>query len=180
MRLLTTLLIFALAAVPTPATSQPRTDPLAQVASLAGDWVGVGEGEPGISSATRHGERVHEGNYIRIEGRSVYPKQDANKKGEIHTQTDWWSYDRARKRLVLRQFDNLGFVSTYVEDPAASRPGHLVLLSENLENVPTGWRARYTYDFKSDGEYEERFELDPTGKGFQIYTFNRFLKLPTD
>ena len=56
----------------------------------------------------------------------------------MHTQADWWSYDRARKLLVLRQFNNLGFVSTYVQYREASQPGHLVMVSENLENVPAG------------------------------------------
>jgi len=42
--------------------------------------------------------------------------------------------------------------------------------------VPAGWKARYTYDFLGPDEYQERFELDPDGKGFQPYTFNRFLR----
>jgi hypothetical protein len=155
---------------------ESKGDPLAAVSALAGDWTGVGEGDPGTSAAWRHGERLHDGQYIRVEGRSVYPRQEKNKTGEVHTQTDNWSYDKARHRLILRQFDNLGFVSTYVEEPAASRPGHLVLTSESIENVPAGWKARYTYDFLGPDEYQERFELDPDGKGFQPYTFNRFLR----
>lgn len=151
-------------------------DPLAAVAPLLGDWTGVGEGEPGTSAATRHTERVHDGHFIRVEGRSVYPKQEKNKTGEVHTSTDVWSYDGARKLIVMRQFDSLGFVSTYVQDKAASRDGHIVLVSEHLENVPAGWRARYTYDFVSPDEYREHFELDPGGKGFRTYVLGRYLK----
>lgn len=84
------------------------------------------------------------------------------------TEDDCWA--------VLRQFGNLGFVSTYVQDKAASRPRHLVLVSEHLKNVPSGWKARYTYDFVSDVEYRERFELD-AGTGLATYTFNRFLRV---
>jgi hypothetical protein len=155
---------------------QPRPDRLAPVAALVGDWTGVGEGQPGTSAATRHTERVHGGRFIRVEGRSVYPKQEKNKSGETHTSTDLWSYDQARKALVLRQFDSLGFVSTYVQDVAASRDGHVVLVSEHLENVPAGWKARYTYDFPAPDEYRELFELDPTGKGFETYVSGRYLR----
>lgn len=169
--------VLAMLAAPLRA-QETKEDPLAVVSMLAGHWVGVGEGEPGLSAAVRHAEHAHGGRYLRIEGRSVYPKQDKNKRGEVHTQTDYWSYDRGRKLLKLRQFDNLGFISTYVEDKAASRPGHLVLVSEQLENVPTGWKARYTYEFVSADEYRERFELDG-GKGLQLYTFNRFLRVQT-
>lgn len=158
---------------------QTRTDGLAPVAQLVGDWTGVGEGQPGTSAATRHAVRVHDGRYIRIEGRSVYPKQEKNKSGEVHTSTDVWSYDRARKLIVLRQFDNLGFVSTYVQDVAASRDGHVVLVSEHIENVPTGWKARYTYDFVSAEDYREHFELDPDGKGFRTYVLGRYLRNKT-
>lgn len=150
--------------------AQPAgTDALAPLAPLIGDWTGVGEGEPGISAATRHAERVQDGHYIRIEGRSAYPKLEKNKAGEVHGSTDFWSYDKARKLIILRQFDNLGFVSTYVQDKAASRDGHIVLVSEHLENVPAGWKARYTYDFVGRDEYREHFELDPDGKGFRTY-----------
>ena len=172
----TLALFLALSLTPPGQAQAPKADPLAAVAPLVGDWTGVGEGEPGTSAAARHTERVHEGHFIRVEGRSVYPKQEKNKTGEAHTSTDLWSFDQARKLLVLRQFDSLGFVSTYVQDKAASRDGHVVLVSESLENVPAGWRARYTYDFIARDEYREHFELDPNGKGFQTYVSGRYLR----
>ena len=177
MKHLLTIAMVILAALAAPVIArEAEEDPLASVSQLAGDWAGIGEGEPGQSTASRHGERVHDRRFVRVEGRSVYPIQDKSPKGEIHTQTDYWSYDRSRKLIVLRQFDNLGFVSTYVQDKTSSRPGHLVLVSEQLENVPSAWKARYAYDFVSADEYNERFELN-AGKGFQLYTFNRFHRI---
>lgn len=79
---------------------------------------------------------------------------------------DFWSFDTARNLLILRQFDSLGFVSTYVQDKAASRGGHIVVVSESLENVPKGWKSRHTFDFVGADEYREHFELDPDGKRF--------------
>jgi hypothetical protein len=160
-----------------PAAAQGQTpDPLAPVAGLVGDWTGVGEGAPGASAATRHVTRIQDGRFIMLEGRSVYPKQEKNKAGEVHTSFDIWSYDKARKRIVLRQFDNLGFVSTYVQDPAAGADRRIVLTSEHLENAPAGWKGRYTYEFIGADEYREHFELDPDGKGLKTYVLGRYLR----
>ncbi len=144
---------------------------------LAGDWRGVGEGDPGTSASERHAEVFLNGRFLRMDGRSVYPRQERNLKGEIHRQLDVWSYDAARDALVLRQFDNLGFVATYVLDKTASTNERLVLIGEHLENIPQGWRARYTYTFKPPDEYHEMLELDPNGKGFKPYVLNRFLRV---
>jgi hypothetical protein len=115
--------------------------------------------------------------FVRVEGSSVYPKQERNPKGEIHVQTDMWGFDRARKLFTLRQFDTLGFASTYVLDKDASSNTRWVLVAEQLENVPKGWRARYIYTLSSATEYEETLELDSDGKGFKPYVTNRFKKV---
>lgn len=154
-------------------------DGLAEVRWLIGDWAGKGEGDPGTSTSERHTETILDDHYLRVDGRSVYPKQERNPKGEIHAQIDMWSYDRARRTIVVRQFDTLGFVTTYVLDKAASTTDRWVLNAEYLENLPQGLRARYMYTRKSPTEYEETLSLDPDGKGFKPYVTNRFLKTPS-
>lgn len=169
--------VIVLVVAATPAVArETKSDPLAVVAPLVGDWTGVGEGQPGTSASERHGSRVHDDKYVMVEGRSVYPKQEKNKSGEIHTSVEFWSYDRARNLLVLRQFDNLGFVSTYLQDRSAGKHGALVMVSEHLENVPAGWTARYTYEFPGGNEYRELFELNRNGEGFKPYVSGRFLR----
>lgn len=170
-----TLTILALLIAAPAAGQTPRVDPLAPISPLMGDWTGVGEGPPGTSAATRRVTRVQAGHFIMVEGRSVYPKQERNKSGEVHTSVDFWSYDTGRKILILRQFDSLGFVSTYAQDKPASTDGRIVMVSEHLENVPAGWRARYTYEFAGLDEYREHFELD-AGKGYQPYVDGRYLR----
>jgi hypothetical protein len=160
----------------TPA-AQPDADGLAELRWLVGEWRGVGMGEPGTSGSERHVDNFLEGKYIRARGKSVYPRQEKNPKGEIHEELDLWSYDRARSAIVLRQFDTLGFVGTYVIDKAASQPDRWVLVAESLENVPKGWKARYILTRKAPDEYHEQLELDPDGKGFNPYVTSRFLKM---
>lgn len=150
-------------------------DRLAAISWILGGWAGVGEGRPGASASTRHATRVQNGHFVKVEGRSVYPKQERNDAGEVHSSIDLWSFDRRRNLLVMRQFDSLGFVSTYVQDRAASTAGRLVLVSEHLENVPAGWKTRYTYTYRAPNEYHELFELD-MGKGLELYVSGRYLR----
>jgi len=149
---------------------------LSRLSWLIGDWAGEGKGEPGSSNSERHATLVLEGRFLRVEGRSLYARQPANPKGELHVQTDMWGYDRERKALTLRQFDSLGFASMYVLDNTASSSTRWVLNAEQLENVPKGWRARYVYSLISATVYEETLELDTDGKGFKPYVSNRFMK----
>ena len=144
---------------------------------LAGDWRGVGEGEPGTSASERHIEPVLGGRFLRADGRSVYPRQERNPNGEIHTQMDVWSYDAARDAIVLREFDDLGFAATYVMDTESSTEDRLVLIGEHLENVPQGWRARYAFAFVPPDEFHETLELDADGQGFTPYVTNRYLRI---
>jgi hypothetical protein len=175
MRWILSLVVLLLTAVAQGA--DPAADGLAELRWLVGEWRGVGQGDPGTSGSERHTDSYLDGQYLRSQGRSVYPKQEKNPNGEVHAQLDLWSYDKARASIVLRQFDTLGFVGTYVLDQAASGPGRWVLVAESLENVPQGWKARYVFTRKSDDEYHEMLELDPDGKGFQPYVTNRFLRV---
>lgn len=174
-RIILAILVLALAPAPA-AARDAAADRLAAISWLVGDWAGVGEGHGGVSAGTRRAVRVQNGHFIKVEGRSVYPKQDKNGSGEIHGSIDIWSYDRKRGLLIMRQFDSLGFASTFAQDRAASTAGRLVLVSEHIENVPPGWKTRYTYTYRAPDEYHELFELD-TGKGLEPYVSSRFLRI---
>jgi hypothetical protein len=176
MKLVLSLVLLMFCASVDASADDTKTDPLSAVAWIVGDWSGLGEGEPGVSASARHVQRTHGSQFIVVEGRSVYPKQEKNKLGEVHTSTDIWSFDKARGLLVMRQFDSLGFASTYVQDTTASTEGQIVLSSEQLENVPKGWSARYTYTYIAPDEYRELFELNTGKKGFQTYVAGKFLR----
>jgi hypothetical protein len=171
------LLVVTLSLAAIATAAQPPADGLAELRWLVGEWRGVGEGDPGTSGSERHIDAFLDGKFLHAHGRSVYPKQEKNPKGEVHEQLDVWSFDRARALIVLRQFDTLGFVGTYVLDKSASAADRWVLVAESLENVPKGWKARYILTRKANDEYHEVLELDPDGKGFKPYVTNRFLRL---
>jgi hypothetical protein len=49
-------------------------------------------------------ERVLGSRFIQVRNRSTYPPQEKNPKGETHEDIGLFSFDSARKRIVLRQF----------------------------------------------------------------------------
>lgn len=117
-------------------------------------------------------ERVLGDRYIRGRNASTYPPQEKNPKGERHQDEGWFSFDRTRQRIVLRQFHTEGFVNQYVQDAAA-----LVFTSEAIENIPPGFRARESYTFHGPDELEEVFEIAEPGQPFAVYSRTRLTRV---
>jgi len=155
------------------AEQPPSEDPFRDVAFLLGTWEGTSDGQPGTATVDRRYERVLNGRFIRIENTSTYQPQPKNPKGEVHQDVGFMSFDRARKRLILRQFHVEGFVNQYVQ-----QPGTLVFVSEAIENIPPGFRARETYVSNGPNAFEETFELAEPGKDWEVYSRATFRRAP--
>jgi hypothetical protein len=165
------LVLAASAGWGTPAAAQPVIpDAFQPIAGLIGRWSGTTEGQPGTGTVERDYELALGGRFIRVRNRSTYPPQEKNPKGEIHQDEGFFSFDRARKRLVLRQFHLEGFVNQYVQDEAPA-DATIAFTSEAIENIPSGYRARERYILRGD-ELEEIFELAEPGKPFTVYSRN--------
>lgn len=169
-----TLLYASLILVQQPAAQRP--DQWARVRFLLGSWEGTQEGRPGTGTNRRQYRLVLRDQFIEVRNTSTYPPQEKNPKGETHDDAGYISYDRGRKRLVLRQFHVEGFVNQYVEGPESS--GRLVFVSEAIENIPAGWRARETYIVHGPDEFEEIFELAEPDKPFELYSRARLKRVP--
>jgi hypothetical protein len=52
----------------------------------------------------------------------------------------------------------------------------IVFVTESIENIPAGWRAKETYQILGPDEFVETFELAVSGKEFELYTENRFTR----
>jgi hypothetical protein len=141
---------------------------------FVGAWKGTAHGQPGNGKVERKYEFILNGKYLSEISKSIYLPQEKNPKGEVHEQRSLFSYDRIRKQVVLRQFHVEGFVNQYLLDGATSNSKTLVFVSESIENIPAGWRARETYHFLSHEEFIEVFELAAPGKEFEVYSENRF------
>lgn len=147
-------------------------DPWKPLQIFVGEWQTSSSGEPGNGTGERS-YRFTLGNKF-LEGRNtaVYPPQEKNPKGEKHEDVGLFSYDRNRKKLVLRQFHVEGFINQYVQQESAD-PKKIVFETEAIENIPAGWRARETYTIANENEILERFELAEPGKNFALYSETR-------
>jgi hypothetical protein len=105
------------------------------IQTVSSGWEGTSEGQPGKATVRREYTRVLNSRFVRVHNRSEYPPQDTNPKGEIHEDEGFISFDRARKRLVFRQFHVEGFVNQYLED-ADTSPSTVMFTTETIENIP--------------------------------------------
>lgn len=174
------MLISLLLILVLPAVSFTQTDKSPDVWKplnfFVGSWEGTGKGQPGNSKIEREYQYVLNGKFLQARNKSVYPAQKANPKGELHEDWGLFSYDRTRALLVLRQFHVEGFVTHYASDREPSDGKTLRFISESIENIGAGWRARETYRIVNSNEFIETFELAAPGKEFEVYTESHFTR----
>lgn len=157
--------------------AEATEDPWAPVRRLIGSWQGVSTGQAGDGIVSREYALVMNDRYIQEVNISRYPPQAKNKAGEVHEHRGFISYDKSLKRLKLRQFHIEGFVNTYRQADPVPEGGPLVFESESFENFSNSWKARETYDFVSDDEFLETFELAPPSKPFEVYSKTRLKRV---
>lgn len=78
------------------------------------------------------------------------------------------SYDQIRKKYVLRQFSAPGFITQYVLDSLPADGKTFVFVSESMENIPPGWKARSTFKILNQKEFHQTFELAAPGKNYEL------------
>lgn len=160
--------------IPTIHFAQEKEDVWTRLKFLEGTWQGTGDGEPGISKIERQYESVLGDKFLHVKNRSFYEPQVKNPGGEVHEDIGFFSHDKTRKLFVLRQFHVEGFVNQYVLDTLHSNGTMLVFVSEVIENIPAGWRARETYELLNANEFTEKFELARPGNEFKTYSQAHF------
>lgn len=168
----TPVLCLLLQAAAPPAPAAP-VDPWAPVRFLVGEWRGESDGEPGQGTVQRSYRFVLQGRFLHEQSVSTYPPQTKNAKGEVHEHWSFFSRDRGRHAIVLRQFHQEGFVNQYLMSPSSSKD-RVVFESEALENAPPGWKARETYEIVSRDEFVETFEIATDGTAYEVYSKARF------
>ena len=137
---------------------------------LIGRWTGEAEGKPGKGKYERSYEWVLNKKYMEVKNKSVYMPTTNNPKGEVHEDRGFISYDKSRKTFVFRQFHIEGFVNHYKLESTSFDGSNLVFVTEAIENIPAGYRAKETYQIVNENEFIEIFELAEPGKEFEIYS----------
>jgi hypothetical protein len=148
----------------------PAADVLGPLRFFVGEWTGTSSGRPGNGSVRRTYELTLNDRVLQVENRVVYPPQEKNPKGEQHDDLGLITFDRGRGRFIYRQAHVEGFVNTYVAEPVTPGDKQVVFVTESIENIPAGWRARETYLVTGPDSFVERFELADPGKDFELYS----------
>ena len=81
-----------------------------------------------------------------------------------------YSYDRALKKVVLRQFHGEGFVNERTLDSVSADGKSLEFTTVRIENIAPGWRAKESFRVLSPDEFVETFSLAAPGKDFAVYS----------
>ena len=153
-----------------------KPDRFAPLRLFAGTWRGDQAGQPGRGTAERTYQLILNDRFLQETNTSAYAPQEKNTNGEVHHHMSMISYDTARKLFVFRQFHTEGFVNTYVQQPSVDE-NTIVFVSEAIENIPAGYRARETYTIVSHDEFTERFDIAEPGKDFELYSEARFKRV---
>jgi len=137
---------------------------------MIGTWSGTSEGQPGKGKYERSYQIVLNKKFIEVKNKSTYPPSKDNPKGEVHEDRGFISYDRGRKTFVLRQFHIEGFVNQFKIESISPDGKTIIFISESIENIPQGFRAKESYQIISEDEFIETFELAEPGKDFEVYS----------
>lgn len=151
-----------------------KADPWQPVRGLLGSWEGDVRGEPGAGRSEREYRLTLNDRFIQVNGTSTYPPQEKNPKGEVHEDVGFISYDKAARKLVMRQFHIEGFVNHSVLDRISEDGRTIVFVTVAIENIPAGWRGRESYQIVSENEFVETFALAQPGQEFTTYSETRF------
>ncbi|HOX82793.1 MAG TPA: hypothetical protein PLJ60_10375 [Chryseolinea sp.] len=138
--------------------------------NMIGKWTGISEGQPGKGKYERTYEVLLNKKFIEVKNKSTYPPSKENPKGEVHEDHGFISYDKGRKTFVLRQFHIEGFVNQFKIEFISPDSKTIVFISESIENIPAGFRAKESYRTISENEFVETFELAEPGKDFELYS----------
>lgn len=161
-----------------PPSPGKKSDPWQPMRVLLGSWEGDAQGEPGSGKSVREYRFTLNDRFIRVTGKSTYPPQEKNPKGEVHEDLGFISYDKSAQKLVMRQLHVEGFVNHYVLESISEDGRTIAFVTVAIENVPNGWRGRETYQIVSDAEFVETFALAQPGKDFITYSETRFRRKP--
>lgn len=137
---------------------------------MIGTWTGTSEGQPGSGKYERSYQFALNKKFIEVRNKSSYPPSKSHPDGEVHEDRGFISYDRGRKTFVLRQFHVEGFVNQFKTESISPDGKTIVFITESIENIPTGYRARETYKIVNQNEFTETFELSEPGKEFEVYS----------
>lgn len=162
--LLTTVLV---ACTGSAVGQEAQTEAWEALRYFLGTWKGEETGSAGEGIGERCYATMMENNYIVAANTSTFEPQEANPEGEVHEDWAFFSYDKIRGKVVLREFHSEGFVNRYLLEEWDPEERRFVFESESIENLSAGWRARVTLTIHGENSFSETFELAAPGREYE-------------
>ena len=150
--------------------TESTEDVWAALKFFVGQWEGQGEGRSGTSHGRQEWQLVLGGKFLQVKNEARFDPQEKSPKGEVHEDWGFISYDRTRRAYVFRQFHIEGFVNQYVCPGPEADGKTFIFLSEAIENIPPGFKARLTYRILDESNFEQTFDLAPPGQELACYS----------
>lgn len=76
----------------------------------------------------------------------------------------------------MREFHVEGYVNHYILEPLVDDSQSFVFVTESIENISTGWRARTTLEVISQDSFRETFDLAGPDQEWACYITNEFVR----
>ena len=149
---------------------QEREDMWASFKFLEGKWI---DEKPGVSKVTQMYEFIFSKKYLQMRTKAVFEPTEKSPKGEVHEDLGIFSYDQARKTFVFRQFHIEGFVIQYILEKRDERTNEWTFISEQIENAPSGTKAKEVFKFINEHEIEQSFYVAWPDKDYVCYALNK-------
>jgi len=145
-----------------------------QLDFVLGSWTGTGSGFGNSTSKIESEFKlIMDGKYLEVKNNSKFEPTENNPSGENHIDWGIISYDKSRKKIVYRQFNNEGYVNQYVLNDSLSNDTILVFETEKIENFVEGGKARITIKKISQNEIETIFDVSFPGREFTCFGTNK-------
>jgi THAP4-like, heme-binding beta-barrel domain len=151
------------------AQTAPKNDLWKPLRLLVGVWEGTGKSGSGDSIVEREYKFMLNDRFLQAAQRSNYAAKARNPKEAVHEDVGFFSYDKARKQFVFRQFNSEGFIIQFLVSSISDDGRTMILDSEINENIPKDMRSRITYRISNETEFTETYDIAEPGKDFVTY-----------
>lgn len=164
--------VFFLSSLIAFASQSENSDVWKPLRFLEGVWVGQGDGMSGTSTVSQDYRFILNGKFLQMTTISEFKPQEKNPEGETHEDIGFFSFDRTRRKFILRCFYIEGFVNQYVGE-VLENGKTISFETEAIENAPQGTRAKLVFKKINDNELEQSFYVAWPERDFSCMSTNR-------
>jgi len=150
-----------------------QTSKFERIGFIIGEWSGTGSGFGNNKSKIQSSfQPALNEKYIEVKNESWFEPTEKNPNGEHHLDKGFISFDKSRKVIVFRQFNNEGYINQYILNDSLSNDSILVFETEIIENFVPGGKARWTIKKITENQIETTFDVSFPNKGYTCFGVN--------